>query len=174
MQTRSKKGVPFLVVIAFAAFFLLMGSCNIYKFNEATIPVDIKTVKVHYIENKARYINPQMSPKLTDKLRQKIIGQTRLSQTNSDTADWDVSGYITDYSFSTSAISGQQVVNNRLTIAVHIILIDRKKDEKKEHDVSRSFEFKGNQTFQQAENALSDEIIRTLTDEIFNRLFSNW
>lgn len=173
-QYGNKKVFSTLAVVIIAIGALFISSCNIYKFNEATIPADIKTVKVNYIENKARYINPQMSPKLSDKLRQKIIGQTRLSQTNSDTADWDISGYITDYSFSTSAISGQQVVNNRLTIAVHIILIDRKKDEKKEHDVSRSFEFKGNQTFQQAENSLSDEIIRTLTDEIFNRLFSNW
>ncbi len=173
-QNISRKEISSHAIVVLAVCILFTSSCNIYKFNEATIPVDIKTVKVQYIENKARYINPQMSPKLTDKLRQKIIGQTRLSQTNSDTADWDISGYITDYSFSTSAISGQQVVNNRLTVAVHIILIDRKKDEKKEHDVSRSFEFKGNQTFQQAENSLSDEIIRTLTDEIFNRLFSNW
>ncbi len=171
--TSCKKAL-LLLAITFAASSILLSSCKIYKFNEATIPVDVKTVKINYIENKARYINPQMSPKLTDKLRQKVIGQTRLSQTSSDTADWDISGFITDYSFSTSAISGQQVANNRLTVAVHIILIDRKKDEKKEHDVSRSFEFKGNQTFQQAENSLSDEIIRTLTDEIFNRLFSNW
>jgi len=40
--------------------------------------------------------------------------------------------------------------------------------------VNRSFEFKGNQSFQQAETGLLDEMIRTLTDEIFNKLFSNW
>jgi len=166
----------YLLVMLLMSILLtgILTACNIYKFNEATIPAEIKTVKINYIENKARYINPQLSPKLTDKLRQKVIGQTRLTQTNNDNADWDISGYITDYSFSTSAISGQQVATNRLTVAVHVIRIDRKKDERKEYDVSRSFEFKATQSFQQAENALGDEILRTLTDEIFNQLFSNW
>ncbi len=154
--------------------FLSNSSCNIYKFNEATIPDSIKTVKIEQIINKARYVNPQLSQQLSDKLRQKIIGQTRLSQTNSDNTDWQISGYISEYNFSTSAISGQQVANNRLTVSVRITLNDRKADKVTDYDVSRSFEFKGNQSFQQAEASLGDEIVRTLTDEIFNKLFSNW
>ncbi len=166
-------GILFLVPCTlFLALFL--NSCNIYKFNEATIPPDVKTVKVNFILNNAQYKNPQISQRLTDKIRQKIIGQTRLSQTNSDTPDWEISGTITQYSFSTSAISGQQVATNRLTVTVHIILNDRKKEEEKEYDVNRSFEFKGTQSFQQAEATLMEEMIRTLTDEIFNKLFSNW
>lgn len=164
-----------VLLLAVGVFFTApLTGCNIYKFNEATIPDSIKTVKLHMIENRAQYINPQISPKLTDKLRQKIVGQTRLSQTNNDNPDWEISGTITQYAFSTSAISGQQVATNRLTVALHIILNDRKSDEKKEYDVNRSFEFKGNQSFQQAESSLMDEMTRTLTDEIFNKLFSNW
>jgi hypothetical protein len=183
--TRKKELLNFGIVFLVACTLCLassLTSCNIYKFNEAgTLPPEIKTVKINYIENKAQYINPQLSQKLTDKLRQKVIGQTRLSQINSDNADWDISGFITGYSFSTSAISGQQVATNRLTVSVHIILNDRKAEEnnrsadvKKEYDVSRSFEFKGSQSFQQAEASLSEEMVRTLTDEIFNKLFSNW
>jgi hypothetical protein len=160
--------------LAIAFFTGTTTSCNIYKFNEATVPDSIKTVKVNFIENRARYINPQLSPRLTDKLRQKITGQTRLTPSNNENADWDISGFITDYTFSTSSITNQQVTNNKLTVSVHIILNDRRAEKTVEHDVSRSFEFKGNQSFQQAENALGDEMIRTLTDEIFNRLFSNW
>jgi hypothetical protein len=103
-----------------------------------------------------------------------MIGQTRLSQTNGDNPDWEISGYISDYTFSTSAISGQQVAGNRLTVGVHITLNNHKADVTTEYDVSRSFEFKGNQSFQQAEAALGDEMVRTITDEIFNKLFSNW
>lgn len=177
-QGASKKGILSLAVVILVAFALFLApsftSCNIYKFNEATIPDSIKTVKVNYIENKAQYINPQLSPKLTEKLKQKIIGQTRLSQTNNDNPDWEISSTITQYSFSTSAISGQQVATNRLTVAVHVTLNNRKADEIKDYDVSRSFEFKGTQSFQQAEATLMDEMTRTLTDEIFNKLFSNW
>lgn len=177
-KERRQKGVTDTCLSLLVSCGLLLAvfftGCGVYKFKDVSIPPEIKTVKVKYIENKARYINPQLSPRLTDKLRQKIVGQTRLTQTNNDNADWEITGFITDYSFSTSAISNQQVANNRLTVSVHITLNDRIKDKVSDYDVSRSFEFKGTQSFQQAENALGDEMIRTLTDEIFNRLFSNW
>ena len=148
--------------------------CNIYKFQDVSIPITVKTVKVNFIENRARYVNPQLSPRLTDKLRQKITNQTRLTQTNADSVDWEVSGYITDYSLSTSAISGQREAVNRLSVSVHISLIDNIEEKTLEHDVTRNFEFAATQSLQQAENSIGEEMIRTLTDEIFNKLFSNW
>ena len=165
---------PLVTCALCLAIFFSNSSCHVYRFKDVSIPDSIKTIKVNFIENRARYINPQLSPRLTDKLRQKIIGQTRLTQTNNDNVDWEISGFISDYSFSTSGISNKQVVNNRLTVGVHITLNNRKADDTKNYDVSRSFEFKGNQSFQQAEAALMDEMLRTITDEIFNKLFSNW
>jgi hypothetical protein len=131
-------------------------------------------VKVAFIENKARYINPQLSPKLTDKLRQKIVNQTRLSQTN-DEADFEISGYISDYSVSTSGISQQQVATNNLNVTVHIVFRNRK-DEKKnfETDITRNFPFSATKSLSQAELDLNDQMVNNLTDEIFNRIFSNW
>ena len=167
--------ISYTLLITYLCMATLFGSsCKIYKFTEATVDTDIKTVKVNFIENRARYINPQLSPRLTDKLRQKIVSQTKLSQTNADNADWEISGSITDYSFSTSVISNQQTTASRLSVTVHITKLDRKKEKTDEYDVNRSFEFGGNQSFQQAESALGEEMIRTLTDEIFNKLFSNW
>jgi hypothetical protein len=166
----------YIVLIAVGLFLIAAGnsSCNVYKFRDISIPDSIKTVKVNFIENKAPYVNPQLSPRLTDKLRQKIVGQTRLSQTNNDNADWIVGGRITNYAFSTSGISQQQVATNRLTVTVHITLNDQKANKNQEYDVSRNFEYSGNMSLQQAEASLGDEIIRGLTDDIFNRLFSNW
>ena len=165
----------YFVLIAAALFFMSASnsSCN-YKFRDISIPDSIKTVKVNFIENKAPYVNPQLSPRLTEKLRQKIVGQTRLSQTNNDNADWVVGGRITNYAFSTSGISQQQVATNRLTVTVHITLNDQKANKTQEYDVSRNFEYSGNMSLQQAEASLAEEIIRGMTDDIFNRLFSNW
>ena len=174
MKAIQKISLLFTVCALCLAALFSNTSCNIYKFNEGVIPANIKTVKIIQLNNTAQYKNPQITQKLTDKIRQKVIGQTRLSQTNSDNADWEISGTITQYSFSTSAISGQQVATNRLTISVHIIKNDNVETKKDEYDVTRSFEFKGTQSFQQAENTLMDEMTRTLTDEIFNKLFSNW
>ena len=169
--------VTFIFVFLSAVFLTTfsVSSCKVYKFSDVGSILDsIKTVKVNFFENRARYINPQLSPKLTDKLRQKIVGQTKLSQTNNEDADWEISGTITDYSFSTSVISGQQGNTNRLNVTVHLSKYDRVYEKKEEYDVSRSFEINGSQSFQTAESAKIEEIIRTMTDEIFNKLFSNW
>ena len=163
-----------LTMILVFSTILSSTSCSIYKFHDISIADTIKTVKVNLFDNRARYVNVQLSPRLTDKLRQKIVGQTRLSQTNNENADWEISGVITDYSLSTSAISGQREATNRLTVSVHVIKNSHKEDKKDEYDISRSFEFSASQSLQQAEATLNDEIIRSLTDEIFNKLFSNW
>ena len=151
----------------------IQGTCR-YSLKDVSIPADIKTVRVFYIENKARYVNPQLSPKLSDKLRQKIINQTRLSQTNND-ADFEISGYVSDYSVSTSGISQKQVASNNLNVTVHVIF-KNKKDEKKnfEADITRNFPFSASKSLTQAETELNEQMITSLTDEIFNRIFSNW
>jgi predicted transcriptional regulator len=163
-------------VVPLVAFFWIISStssCSVYRFKDVSIPDSIRTVKVNYIENKARYINPQLSPQLSDKLRQKVVNQTRLTQTNGD-ADWEISGYISDYSVSTAAISNQQNATDRLNITVHIILFDRLANKTSEYDAARSFDYSASQTLEQVQVAKSDEIITQLTDEIFNKLFSNW
>ena len=163
-------------LVPFIAFFWIISStssCSVYHFKDVSIPDSIKTVKINYIENKARYINPQLSPQLSDKLRQKVVNQTRLTQTNGD-ADWEISGYISDYSVSTAAISNQQNATDRLNITVHITLYDRLANKTSEYDATRSFDYSASQTLEQAQAAKGDEIISTVTDEIFNKLFSNW
>jgi hypothetical protein len=166
----------FLIPASCTLYVLLIAnsSCGVYRFKDVSIPDTIKTVKINFIENKARLINPQLSPKLTDALKQKITRQTRLSQTNNDNPDWEMFAYITDYSLSTSAISGQQEKANRLSVSVHVILNDRKADKTSEFDITRNFEFSASQSLQQAELEKNDEMIKSLTDDIFNKLFSNW
>lgn len=167
-----------VVVSCILCLAILPGSsCKVsYKFHDrGAIPDSIKTVYVKFFENRARYVNPQLAQRLTDRLRQKFMSQTKLAQVPDETnADWIISAEITDYSLSTSAISGQQAAGNRLTVGIHVKFDNRKGDEVKDHSVSRNFEFSASQSLQQAENALADQMVRDLTDDIFNRLFSGW
>jgi len=155
----------------------LLAGCKVgYSFNGASIPPEIKTVRVQFIRNDARYQDPQLSQQLTDKLRQKIVSQTKLTQVNNDDADYDISGAITQYDVSTSGISNQQVATNRLTVAVSLVLRNRKTpgEEPRNISASRSFDFSASLTLTQAARQLNDDIVRNLTDEIFNKLFSDW
>ena len=173
------KPVTILLLSLFCMLNLAFTGCGVYSFNpKGTLDPDIKTVRVNMFENKAPYVNTQLTPNLSDRLRQKIVRQTKLSQTNSDNANLDISGTITDYSVLTTGVSsanGQtQTSINRLTVTVHIIFNITLKNDIKEADVSRSFDFPANQSLNQAEGQLLEEIVRNLSDDIFNRIFSDW
>lgn len=165
-----------LLLLSCVLFFF---SCS-YSFNNTSIPPEVKTVKVGQFPNKARYVNPQLSPQITERLKIKINNQTRLTNVTSDDAHYDISGWIADYSVTTSGVSNQQASINRLTVTVHIILRDRlheadpANDKSFEADVSRNFDFSANLSLNQAEAQLGDVIVRNMVDEIFNRVFSQW
>jgi hypothetical protein len=154
---------------------LVFTGCKVYSFKDAVIPTDVKTVKIGFFENRARYVNPQLAPKLTDKLQVKITSNTKLTRTNNDDAHYIINGTITNYDPSqTVGVSAQQASTNRLTVTVHVIFKKTLDNKVEEFDVTRSFDYSANLTLQQAEGQLAEEVIRTLTDEIFNRIFSNW
>ena len=164
------------ILVSCSIFLVSFFGCLGYKFSQVSIPPEIKTIRVQLLENKARYINPQLSPQLTERLRQKINSQTKLTQVNNENADYDISGYISAYDVSTSGISNQQVATNRLTVSVNVVVLDRKTANKEPKNItaSRSFDFSATLTLPQAEQRLQDDIIRNLTDEIFNKIFSDW
>jgi outer membrane lipopolysaccharide assembly protein LptE/RlpB len=160
----------FLLLVTFS-----FATCK-YGFKDtAPIPEEVKTFRVNYFENKADYKNPQLSPQLTEKLKQKIIGTTRLRQTNDDDAHYDISGYVSRYYTSTTGISGNNTSLNRLTAEFHLVFKNTL-DEKKnfEADVTYSIDFDANLSLSQVEQSKGDEIVKNLTDAIFNKIFSNW
>lgn len=164
-----------LLAAAFTAFTLFNYSSCKYTFKNTSIPPEVKTIKVNFIENRARYVNPQLSPQLTDRLKQKIISQTKLTLLTSDEAQYEIGGYVTSYEAVTSGISNQQTASNNLNVSVHVIFKNHIDDKKsKESDVSVSFPFSANISLSQAETALLDDIVKNVSDEIFNKIFSDW
>lgn len=163
-----------LLLLAFYVFTTFLTSCHVYSFKDVSIPPEVKTVKIGSFENKARYVDPQLAPQLRDRVEQKITGQTRLTRTNNDDAHYQINAAIVEDNITTAGISAQQAATNRLTIGVHVTFRNTLTAKTEEYDVSRNFDFSANLTRQQAENQLRDEILRNLSDEIFNRIFSNW
>jgi hypothetical protein len=169
-------------LLSIALLTLGLSSCKIYSFKDTSIPPEVKTIHIAYIENRAPLVNPQLAPQLNDALRQKINNQaSRLSQVQTSDADWDVSGWISGYNYTTAGVANQQAVSNRLTVTVHIVFKNHIDPTGKkvapadfEADVSRNFDFSASTTITDAEPQLMPSIVSNLTDEIFNKLFSNW
>jgi hypothetical protein len=163
----------------FLLAFLLLGFLNAstckYSFKDVSIEPEVKTFRVNYLENKAPYVNTQLSPQLTEKLKQKIIGTTRLRQTNDDNAHYDISGYVSQYNTSTVGISNSASSVNRLTVGFHLSFKNTLNEKKNfETDVSRTFDFDANRSLSDVESSLNNDIVSNIVDEIFNKIFSNW
>lgn len=173
----SKSAIAYCLLLIAYCLLLQQSTCK-YSFKDtAPIPQEVKTFRVNYLENKAQYVNPQLSPQLTEKLKQKIISTTRLRQTNNDDAHYDISGYVSSYFTSTSGISSGNAATNRLTVGFHLnfrntLVTDGTKNI--EADITRTFDFNANLSLAQAEASLNSEIVKNVVDEIFNKIFSNW
>lgn len=169
------KSIYLFVLLAFCYFVFTQASCKYGFKDSAPIPAEVKTFRVNYIENKAQYVNPQLSAAVTERMKQKIIGNTRLRQTNDDNAHYDISGYITQYSISTTGVSGTEATKNRLTVSVHLIFKNTLDDKQNsESDVSYSLDYDADLTLSQVESSESTKITNNLVDAMFNKIFSNW
>ncbi len=169
--------IQLFILLSFVSVIFTFATCK-YSFKDTSpIPADITTFRVNLFENRARYVNPTIAPALTEKLRQKIISQTRLRETKNDDANYDISGYVADYSVTTSGVQNQQASSNRLNVTFHLIFkntVDPDPAKSFETDLTSNYDFPASQTLQQAESDKMDNILKTVTDAIFNKIFSIW
>ena len=167
---------PYIKLFAACSLILIVfnfATCK-YSTRDTSIKPDVKTFRVNYFENKARYNNPQLTPLLTEKLKQRIMGQTRLRQVNTDDAHYDISGYLSDYSVTTSGIANQNASTDRLNVTFHVVFkntLDQKKDF--EADLTSNYDFSAQLTLQDAEPRLLNDIVKNVVDQIFTKIFSS-
>lgn len=149
-------------------------SCGVYSFTGASI--EGKTINFHTFDNRARNVVPSLTATLTDKIRNRILSQTGLAPTNSEEADYDLSGTITAYDVTVTGVQNTQTASlNRLTITVQVDFKNRKNPKSSyKQSFSRFSDFAATQALQNVENQLIEEIGRQLADDIFNKAFVNW
>lgn len=161
------------LLIIFSSFSL---SCSGgYSFTGASIPPEAKTISIKSFPNYASTVNPQLSQKLTDELKNLFSSQTSLNVTNSD-GDLQLSGEITDYRTQASALSsGDEVAMNRLTITIKVKFINNVDPNADfEQSFSRYKDYNAHQDFSSVESALVEQIVTELTEDVFNKSVVNW
>lgn len=165
--------------IGFIGTLLLMwfltASCIRITFTGASINPEAKTFSVAYFENNASLVNPTLSKKMTEKLQDKIMGQTRLVMVNSG-GDMAFEGEITSYTLQPVAIQGNETAQlTQLTVSLNVRFYD-KLDESKNFETrfSRYQQFPSNQSLASVEDNLIETITEELTEDIFNKAFVNW
>ena len=165
----------FIILLACGASALLSNCRGGYSFTGASLSPDVETVYVAYIENTAPLIMPTLSNMLTERLTDKFTRQTKLTFTEID-ADLQFEGEITNYDVTSIAVqAGEYAAQNRLTVAIRIRFTNMK-DEKQSFNKSFSAyaDFPSEQSLDAVQNALVEEIIQQLVENIFNDSVANW
>ncbi len=166
----------FFLIILFAGAAIIMQACKIsYSFTGANLSPAVKTYTVYYFPNRARLINPTLSQSFTEGLREKLQRQTSLNELP-ERGDIEFEGQITDYEVRPMAVQKDDLASqNRLTVSVKVKYTNRiTPDENFERSFSAYEDYDSNLSISDVEGDLMVEIIKKLTEDIFNATIANW
>lgn len=162
--------VPAYVIIA-----LTCQSCGIYSFSGTSIQPDVKTINIDYFEYKALTVNPNLAAQLTEEMRERFRKMTKLEQVD-DEGDLEIYGEVTGYAVSTAGVNAQEQASmNRLTVSVKIKFTNRKYPEDSfEKSFSSFAEFDASQLLDSVQDALCEEIVEKLVEDVFTATVAQW
>jgi hypothetical protein len=145
----------------------------------AKVPTGCVTAYVQYFQNRASIVYPQLSLKLTDKLKDKILSQTNLKIVNvAGGGDANFEGVITAYTNEPKQVTGGDTPSAsmyRLEVTIQVKYYNLKNGEFDfDSSFSRYIEYPTTQTLEQVQSEKLDGIVDLLVDDIFNKAFVNW
>ena len=161
----------FLAMLALTA----VQACGVYSFTGASISPDTKTISIERFPNNALTVEPTLSQKFTDALKDKFVNETTLILMNKG-GDLQIDGAITGYRTSPVAIQGNETAAlNRLTITVEVNFVNTIDDSKSyKTKFSRYEDYPSTQNLNDVKETLIDQINEMLIQDIFDKAVVNW
>lgn len=154
----------------------MLPGCSVnYSFTGASIPPEVKSINIKFFPNNATLVEPTLSQKVTDALRDKFVNETSLTLVN-EGGDLVLEGSITQYRTTPVAIQGDdQAALNRLTITLDVVYTNSF-DEKMSFDTqfSRFADYSSELNLADVQEALIEEINTMLVQDVFNKAVINW
>ena len=155
---------------------ILAASCTIsYKFNGASIDYSkVKSITIAEFPNNAALVYPPLTTKFNDELNNIYASQTRLNIVSAG-GDLDISGAITGYNLVPLSVGANALAaENRLTLTVKVHFINNVTGEETDNNYSANRTFPSSSTLNDVQDALIDEMIEEIIDQIFNATVANW
>lgn len=167
MLFHMNKLIVWLILVTF------FTSC--YSFRGTSIPTNVNTFYVENFEVETYDAPYTASQVFTEKLKAKVRNESRLLYTEID-PDVEFRGRITGFRVSPVAPQNDQVPTaNRLEITISVSYIDNLVEKNKWTSNFTFFkDFDQNQNLLDVRDVLSESIFDQLTEDIFNKAFSNW
>ena len=164
------------VVGSFIILLISLAGCTVkYSLSGASIPPEVKTVSISYLQNNAQLVQPSLSQLLTEALKDRFLSETNLTLVEQD-GDFSFEGSITNYVVTPVAIQGNETAAlNRLTVTVSINFTNTA-DTKQSYQsqFSRYEDYESTKDLSAVENDLITSINEQLVIDIFNKAVINW
>ena len=182
VSTRYRNMVKYLVstgqVLCISGLILFsFTGCSIsYKFNGANINYQTThSISIADFPNNAAMVNPNLSPKLSEGIRDLFQRQTRLQVLNKG-GDLELEGEITGYEISQGAIGANSyATESKLTIRVTVHFTNNVYPEESfDKTYSASQTFDANVLLTDIQDELCDIIITEIAENIYNDTVAKW
>ena len=182
VSTRYRNVVKYLVstgqVLCICGLILFsFTGCSIsYKFNGANINYETThSISIADFPNNAAMVNPNLSPKLSEGIRDLFQRQTRLQVLNKG-GDLELEGEITGYEISQGAIGANSyATESKLTIRVTVHFTNNVYPEESfDKTYSASQTFDANVLLTDIQDELCDIIITEIAENIYNDTVAKW
>lgn len=164
-------------VLSLVAVTLFLSSCttSVSFTGRGSVSEDLKTFSVEPFDNEANLVVPSLAQDFTLEVTDIFLRQTRLKNITRN-GDLTFSGAITRYAVTPVAIQGDETAGqNRLTISVKVFCEHVKDDEQSWDETFTQFsDFDATSSLADVEDELIADINEKLTQDIFNKTFSDW
>lgn len=161
----------FVVVVA-----LTLAACSVsYKFTSSSINYDvIKSIQIDKIANRAPYGWAPMESMFNTKLQDKYANETRLKLVKRG-GDMHISGEIIGYDQYNKSISSDGYSSQvQLKMTVNIRFTNSKMNQSWERQFSATTQYNSTQQLSAVQEELVTEMIKDITDQIFNATVADW
>ncbi len=155
--------------------FLLSINLGCYSFKGISIPPEANTFYVTDLTNRVPTAPSDLGQQFSEALKQKFLNQSRLLFSDID-PDIEFSGEISRYAVTSVAPqAGETTAFNRLEIGVRMKYIyELNEEENWESSFSFYQDYDRDQNLLDIQDELINVIFTQLTEDIFNKAFTNW
>lgn len=163
-----------VVLLALTAWLVVSCSIN-YSFTGTNINYDVtKTIQLDKITNRAPYGWAPMEAIMNNKLQDKYANGTRLKIVKRS-GDLQLSGEITGYDQFNKAVSADGYSSQvQLKMTVNIRFKNTKNNQQWEKQFSATTQYDATQSLATVQEALVNEMVDNIADQIFNATVADW
>lgn len=164
-------------LISCCLFTLLLTSCSVsYKFNGASIDYSTtKSIQIADFPIRSSYVWGPMASIFNNQLKDIFANHTRLIQVKRN-GDLKIEGEITRYEQRNKAVSSEGYsAQTELSMTVNVRFTNNKNHtEDFERQFTATSTYETTQSLNSVQEQLVTEMVKEITDQIFNATVANW